>query len=90
MNTQGGIYRSDLVGGNLTRLNILPQGEEVYYEMDVKDGWIYYCNDFDGSDLHRVRVDGTDDKVIFEGEVKLIELSGDWLFCFDEKTEYWY
>ena len=58
--------------------------------MDVKDGWIYYCNDFDGSDLHRVRVDGTDDKVIFEGEVKLIELSGDWLFCFDEKTEYWY
>lgn len=84
------IYKTDLDGGNLTQLHILPQGEEVYYEMDVKDGWIYYCNGYDGSDLHRVRVDGTSDEVIFEGLVMDLELSGDWLFCFDQGSGYWY
>ena len=52
------------------------------------DGYIYYYLCYDGSDLHRVRVDGTGDEVIFEGLVKDLEFSGGWLFCFDEETEY--
>ena len=85
------IYRTDLDGGDLTQLHILPQsGGNYYYEMAVKDGWIYYYSSYDGSDLHKVRTDGTGDEVIFKGLVMDLELSGDWLFCFDQETEYWY
>jgi Tol biopolymer transport system component len=87
---QRDIYRTDLDGKNITQLHILPQDDSGPYWMDVKDGWIYYYLCYDGSDLHRVRTDGTGDEVIFEGLVMDLELSGDWMFCFDEDTGYWY
>ena len=88
------MYRTDLNGGNLTQLHILPQDGTLPYEVAVKDGWVYYSyftgGFYDGSDLHRVRTDGTGDEVIFEGQVKDLEFSGGWMFCFDEETGYWY
>ncbi|MPM12950.1 hypothetical protein SDC9_59305 [bioreactor metagenome] len=87
---QRDIYRSDLDGGNLTQLHILPQDDNGPYRMAVKDGWIYYYIWYNGSELHRVRVDGTGDEVIFESLILKVELSGDWLFCYDDITGYWW
>lgn len=83
------IYRTDLNGGNLTQLHILPQDDGEPYTMAVNDGWIYYYS-HTGSDLHRVRVDGTGDEMIFAGQVMDVCFSGDWMFCFDQETEHWY
>jgi Tol biopolymer transport system component len=87
---QRDIYRSDLDGENLTQLHILPQDDGGPYRLAVKDGWIYYYIWYDGSELHRVRTDGTGDEVIFDGLVVDAELSGGWLFCYDDVTGYWW
>ncbi|HWQ50826.1 MAG TPA: DUF5050 domain-containing protein [Terriglobales bacterium] len=88
------IYRTDLNGGNLTQLHLLPQDSGLPYEVAFKDGWVYYsyftAGFYDGSDLHRVRADGTGDEMIFAGQIKDVQFSGDWMFCFDEETKYWY
>ncbi|HWP80451.1 MAG TPA: DUF5050 domain-containing protein [Candidatus Acidoferrum sp.] len=88
------VYRTDLDGGNLTQLHLLPQDSELPYEVVIKDGWVYYSHFtggfYDGSDLHRVRADGTGDEMIFAGLIKDVQFSGGWMFCFDEETKYWY
>lgn len=48
--------------------------------VDADKQWIYYCNTADGNKLYKRSVDGLDDYIISDDNVKYINVSGNWVY----------
>lgn len=53
----------------------------------IEDGWIYFWNG-DDFDLHEIRVDGTEENVIYEELGYAPEAAGEWIYFYDTEGIY--
>lgn len=61
------------------------------YYVTVDNGWIYYCtNDtrIDQNGVYRMKTDGTENTLLYEGVVDSIKLDGEWLYIDNYDTHY--
>lgn len=61
------------------------------YYITVDNGWIYYCtNDtqIDKNGVYKMKTDGTENTLLYEGVVDSFKLDGEWLYIDDYDTHY--
>ena len=71
--------------------NVEDLNEYNSYYITVDNGWIYYCtNDtrIDKNGVYKMKTDGTENTLLYEGVVDSIKLDGEWLYIDDYDTHY--
>lgn len=61
------------------------------YYITVDNGWIYYCtNDtrIDKNGVYKMKTDGTENTLLYEGVVDSFKLDGEWLYIDNYDTHY--
>lgn len=80
-------YRMPIEGGKPERLDFIPYAAQI----QVVDGWIYYCDSSGSLNIQRTRTDGSETQIIYDqGFCNSINVVGDWIYCFAglEKGDY--
>lgn len=74
-------YIMDLDGKNIKAVN----GQRLY-NANIEGNYIYYVNG-ENSEIHRIKVDGTEDTKIYSSKAYNMNISGDYIYYLDFKTE---
>lgn len=77
-------YRMPVEGGEPERLDFMPYAAQI----QVEDGWIYFCDSGDTQTVRRIRTDGSDEEILYkQGFCNNINVAGDWIYFLARETK---